>query len=213
MFTSIQTQAFRRAYENYRIILGFLKDNLDMIDACGDNMQEAVKAADLELQRMFWDISLLEEGELAEAEEEFIKSIIEAPEVLKVSVPKYFMFYRNMTSSNYMAFSETLMEYTKEVLIGVRTAIELLKNTDKNYVSEMINAYKEILHAYIEMDERNKEERQKRAKIWIDRQINAAANHGISYKNEETQEKPREDMGLSSIIEDLSNLFKQQGLS
>ena len=65
----------------------------------------------------------------------------------------------------------------------------------------------------MDMDEHNKEEHQKKAKMWIDRQIKAAANHGISYKDEETQEKPREGTGLNSIIEDLSNLFKQQGLS
>lgn len=214
MLDSNQTRAFKKAYENYRSIISFLEINKDMIDIYKDNFQDVVKIADLEIQRMLWDVSLLEERELNETEQEFIKAIIEAPDILKVSVPGYFKFYRNMTSEKYKLFNVTLKELTKEVLLGVRTAIKLAECMGKNHVTEIIHAYQEIIYAYLDMIElSNKEEHKKRAKIWIDVQIKAAKDNGIIYEIEDTPKVAGENRGLSDIINDLNNLFKQQGLS
>ncbi len=213
MFTSLQSKAFMQAYDNYRIILRFLKENMDMTDMCKGSFQEVVKVADLELQRMLWDVSSLDANELSAAEQEFIKAIIEYPDILKVSVPGYFQLYRNMTSANYKTFFSTLVENTNDIPLGVRTAIELIKQTDKNYVVEMINAYQEILSAYLEMNEQNQEERHGKAKMWVDNFIKTAVDNGISYETDESSRKTDSSSGLGDIIQDLNNLFKQQGLT
>lgn len=214
MFDSNQTRAFKKAYENYRTILRFLENNKDMIEIYKDSFQEVVKAADLEIQRMLLDVSQLEKCDLNDSGKEFIKEIIESPEYLKKTIPGYFKFYRNMTSVSYQSFYDALVEQTNDILIGVRTAIKLYECTDNNYVGEIISRYRKIIYAFLDMSKLDQEENQKKAKRWIDIQRKAAIDKGITIETEEeTIISDHRDTGIDSIIQDLKDLFSQQGLS
>jgi len=180
MLSAMQTKLFNKAYEQYRKIRDFISENVDVMDRSANDIPELLMMTDLELLMAMWSISSLDKYELTVPETEFIKSLSDSADDLKNNVPGFAKIYRNMISENYMSFREKT-GIQEEVLLGVKTAVNLKEKIGKNHINEIISAYQDILNAYAEMNDFKKNEHLAKAAEWIGFQTKEAGDHGVTF--------------------------------
>lgn len=181
MLNAIQANLFNIAYEKYRFITGFITDNLDVIDATRSDLVHILMNIDLELQDVMWEISDIDNLEISLAEQEFIRSLIDSEEELKIHIPGYAKLMRNMTPDNYRTFQKNHKK-KDGVLTGVKVAINLKDRIGKDRISDLITAYQELFESYARIEESRKQEKSETIRTCINKLIDEAVKHGVDYQ-------------------------------
>lgn len=189
MLSPNQAKLFNSAYEKYEWIRDFILNNV-AVSALGEgkDTQDLIMNADLEIQRAFWDISSLEEHEITDAEKEFVRSIVDSADRLKIYVPGYAKFYRKMTTDNYLSFI-SINNSEEKVFLGVKIAIHLEKKDGKGYVQRMIDDYCSLLTIFAKIDSLRLNEHLSKVSYWIGIQTREAEKNGFSYTKKEAGQK------------------------
>lgn len=182
MFDEKQKRLFNQGYGAYREIVSFCADNISVLhkDDAPSARAALVVMSDLQLQRMLFNLSDFPNNTLTEAEQTFIKSIIESSSLLKNFISGYGKFYRHMTPENYSAIAEQLEKETNEIHIAMVVATKIAPEKRQAAVSMILDRLNTVFNAYIALSENNEVEQNTIAMRTITSYEKFAAAQGVA---------------------------------
>lgn len=219
MFDEKQKRLFNQGYGAYRDITSFCVDNISILHKEDEPSARAalIVMSDLQLQRLLFNISDFPNNTLTDAEQTFVKSIIESSSFLKNFISGYGKFYRHMTPDNYHAISEQLQKETNEIHIAMTIATQLDAAKRQAAVSTVLDKLNTVFNSYIALSENNEETQNSIAMRTITRHEKFAVSQGVevihqrkvkvSSQSSDGEKALAELIGLDSVKEDVVEML------
>ena len=147
MFTNEQLALFNRAYGAWRDALTFLRANLHTLEGDRPSPAEAAVLCDIDLQKMLFRVSSFPGQPLEEAEQTFIRSMLEHADELKSRVPGYGRFYRTMSPERYPSVAG-LFDARPDHPLVLEAAVCAEQRSGRRCVQTVMDALSSVLGAY-----------------------------------------------------------------